>query len=83
MGHGGVSGLAALGEVSRIPADVRAALGLQPGDELHLHLNGRQLVLEPPVDALAQLRGLATTVPTSRSLVDELLAERRREVAEE
>ena len=66
-----------------IPADVRAALGLQPGDELHLHLNGRQLVLERPVDALGQLRGLATTVPTGRSLVDELLAERRREVAEE
>jgi AbrB family looped-hinge helix DNA binding protein len=66
-----------------IPADVRAALGLQPGDELHLHLSGRQLVLERPVDALAQLRRLTTAVPTSRSLVDELLAERRREVAEE
>ncbi len=65
-----------------IPVEVRAALDLQPGDELHLRLSGRQLVLERPDDAVAQLRGLATDVPTDRSLVDELLAERRREVAE-
>jgi antitoxin PrlF len=66
-----------------IPAKVRAALGIQPGDELHLHLAGRQLVLERPDDALDQLRGLAADVPASRSLVEELLDERRREAAEE
>lgn len=60
-----------------IPADVRAALGLAPGDRLHLHLTGQQLVLERPQDAAAELRGLGSGVPKVRSLVDELLAERR------
>ena len=60
-----------------IPAEVRAALGLEPGDRLHLHLTGRQLVLERQQDAAAELRGLASAVPRSRSLVEELLAERR------
>jgi len=60
-----------------IPAEVRAALGLAPGDRLHLHLTGHQLVLERPHDAVAELRGLGSGVPKARSLVDELLAERR------
>ena len=68
-----------LGQQGRlvIPADVRAALGLVPGDRLHLHLSGPRLVLERQRDAVAELRGLASTVPKARSLVDELLAERR------
>lgn len=60
-----------------IPADVRAALGLVPGDRLHLHVSGRRLVLERPEDAVTELRELGSAVPRSRSLVDELLAERR------
>ena len=68
-----------LGQQGRlvIPADVRAELGLVPGDRLHLHLSGPRLVLERQRDAVAELRGLASTVPKARSLVDELLAERR------
>jgi AbrB family looped-hinge helix DNA binding protein len=68
-----------LGKQGRIviPAEVRAALGLAPGDHLHLHLAGRRLVLERPTDAVAELRALAANVPNNRSLVDELLAERR------
>ena len=31
-----------------IPVEVRAALGLSPGDLLHLHLSGQHLVLERP-----------------------------------
>jgi AbrB family looped-hinge helix DNA binding protein len=60
-----------------IPADVRAVLGLAPGDRLHLHLEGRRVVLERPEDAVAELRGLARDVPKEHSLVDELLAQRR------
>jgi AbrB family looped-hinge helix DNA binding protein len=60
-----------------IPAAVRAALGLAPGDPLHLHLAGNRLVLVRPSDAVAELRALGADVPPSRSLVDELLAERR------
>jgi antitoxin PrlF len=68
-----------LGQQGRlvIPAEVRAALGLAAGDRLHLHLAGQRLVLERPADAIEELRGLASVVPTGRSLVEELLAERR------
>jgi antitoxin PrlF len=66
-----------------IPADVRAALGLAPGDRLHLHLAGQRLVLERQQDAVAELRGLGTSIPKARSLVDELLAERRLDAAAE
>lgn len=68
-----------LGQQGRlvIPAEVRAALGLVPGDRLHLHLAGPRLVLERRRDAVAELRQLAASVPKRRSLVDELLADRR------
>lgn len=71
-----------LGQQGRvvIPAEVRAALSLQPGEALHLRVEDERMVLERPRRAAAQLRGLARTV-TSRSLVDELLAERRAEAA--
>jgi len=57
-----------------IPAEVRSALGLSPGDRLHLRLVGRSLVLERPQDAASELRGMASEVPRTRSLVDELLS---------
>lgn len=60
-----------------IPAAMRAQLGLTPGDEVHLHLTGRRLVLERQADAVEELRGLAASVPRERSLVEELLDERR------
>lgn len=71
-----------LGQQGRvvIPAEVRAALGLQPGDALHLRVEDERMVLERPLRAAAQLRGLARAV-AERSLVDELLAERRAEAA--
>ena len=74
-----------LGQQGRlvIPAEVRAVLGLAPGDRLHLHLAGKRLVLERQQDAVAELRGLASDVPVARSLVDELLAERRLAAAAE
>jgi AbrB family looped-hinge helix DNA binding protein len=74
-----------LGQQGRlvIPAEVRAALGLAPGDRLHLHLSGSRLVLERQQDAVAELRGLAAGVPGNRSLVEELLAERRVAAASE
>ena len=74
-----------LGQQGRlvIPADVRAALGLLPGDRLHLSVTGGRLVLERPQDAAAELRGLAAPIPRTRSLVDELLAERRAAAASE
>ena len=74
-----------LGQQGRlvIPVEIRVALGLDAGDRLHLHVTGQRLVLERQQDALAELRGLAASVPKSRSLVDELLAERRLAAAAE
>lgn len=74
-----------LGQQGRrvIPAEVRAALGLAPGDRLHLHVSGQRLVLERQQDAAAELHGFAASVPRSRSLVEELLAERRMAAASE
>jgi AbrB family looped-hinge helix DNA binding protein len=75
----------ALGKQGRlvIPAEIRTALGLAPGDQLHLHLSGQRLVLERRQDAIAELRALGADVPKARSLVDELLAERRLAAANE
>lgn len=68
-----------LGQQGRvvIPAEVRIALGLTPGDRLHLHVGGARLVLQRRHDVVAELRALADDVPRSRSFVEELLAERR------
>lgn len=60
-----------------LPAPIRAALGLRPGDPLHLSVVGHQVVIERPSDAVAELRRLGSGVAAGRSLVDELLAERR------
>ena len=68
-----------LGKQGRIviPASIRTAVGLAPGDRVHLQVTGRRLVLERQQDAVAELRALAAEVPTNRSLVEELLADRR------
>lgn len=60
-----------------IPAEVCDKLGLMAGDRLHVHTSGHRIVLERPADAVDALRSLGRHIPTSRSLVDELLAERR------
>ena len=74
-----------LGQQGRlvIPAEIRAALGLAPGDHLHLHVAGARLVLQREQDAVDELRALAKDVPESRSFVEELLAERRLDAAAE
>ena len=60
-----------------IPAEIRETLGLSAGDRLHLHLAGARIVLQRQQDAVSELRRVGATVPQARSLVDELLAERR------
>ena len=60
-----------------IPAEMRSALGWPPGERLHVRVDGPRIVIERPKDAVAQLRSLGKHVAHGRSLVDELLAERR------
>ena len=74
-----------LGQQGRvvIPAEIRNALGLAPGDRLHLHVAGQRLVLERQQDAVTELRRLASAIPEERSLVDELIADRRLSAAAE
>lgn len=66
-----------------IPVAIREKLGLSPGDRLHLHLAGTRLVLARSQDAVAELRLIGRAVPQARSLVDELLADRRAAAAAE
>ena len=77
--HESMNATLVLGQQGRlvIPAEVRSALGLAPGDHFHLRVVGHSLVLEREQDAAAELRGLTSGVARSRSLVEELLAERR------
>jgi AbrB family looped-hinge helix DNA binding protein len=60
-----------------IPSQIRGQLGLSAGDQLHLRLTGTRLVIERPEDAVAELRKVAAAIPATRSLVEELLADRR------
>ena len=67
-----------------IPARLRQALELHPGDHLVASVDGRRLVLERRADVLARLQAsFADVVPSGVSLVDELIAERRAEASRE
>jgi AbrB family looped-hinge helix DNA binding protein len=67
-----------------IPADLRRELGLEPGETLMAHVESGRLVLEPRREILARLRSeLRAATPSGTSMVDELLAERRREARRE
>jgi AbrB family looped-hinge helix DNA binding protein len=68
-----------------LPADVRAALGLETGSRLLLSTESDgSLWLRPYRSVADQGRGmLAGLAPEGESMVDELLAERRGEAARE
>jgi AbrB family looped-hinge helix DNA binding protein len=64
-----------------IPAAARHELGLQPGDLLSVRVDKDHLVLERRPAVLARLRERFAAVPSTVSLVDELIADRRAEAA--
>ena len=64
-----------------LPAAIRRALGLEQGAELLVRLEGEGILLEPRGAALRRLRSFFDGVPAGTSLVDDVLAERRREAA--
>jgi AbrB family looped-hinge helix DNA binding protein len=68
-----------------IPATIRKSLGLRVGDSVTLVLqNNGEVRLLTQIEAVKQAQALVRQhVPAERSLVDELLAERRLEAAGE
>lgn len=67
-----------------IPAEMRAALGVKPGDTLLARVVDGELMLLPHKAAVRRAQLLVRSfVPDGVSLVDELIAERRAEAARE
>ena len=67
-----------------IPAEYRRALGLQVGDEIILSLDDDQLRLYTVDAAIRRAQDLVSQyVAPERSLVDEVIAERRAEAERE
>ena len=67
-----------------IPAEMRAALGVKPGDTLIAHVINGELTLMSQKTALRRAQEMVRRfVPEGVSLVDELIAERRAEAARE
>jgi antitoxin PrlF len=63
-----------------IPADIRIAMGIAEGDALVATLDGQELRLMSTKAALRKAQAMvAEYVPAHVSLVDDLIAERRRE----
>lgn len=64
-----------------IPAGYRKALGLKPGDEVVLVLEGNEVRLVTPRQAVKRAQLLVRQfVPKGRALADELIKDRRHEV---
>jgi len=66
-----------------IPAALRRAIGLQLGDVVVLRVEDGRLIAEKRENILLRLRARFAAVPNDVSLVDTLIAERRREAARE
>lgn len=66
-----------------IPAALRKALRLEPGDRLIARQEGETLVLERREAIEKRLQDRFRHIPKKVSLVDELIAERRAEAAKE
>lgn len=66
-----------------IPATLRKALNLKPGDRLIARKVGESLVLERREAIEKRLQDRFRHIPKEVSLVDELIAERRAEAAKE
>ena len=75
-----------LGKSGRLvlPVQFRRALGVEPGDELILALDKGELRIFTRGEAIRRAQRLVRRyIPSDRSLVDELIHERRAESARE
>ncbi len=74
------------GEDLSVPANIRDAMGLKPGDAVLLELHGDELRIKPELSALRRLQAkLAPHRPQEGEpqVSDELIADRRAEAARE
>lgn len=66
-----------------IPAQVRKALDLKPGDTLVVRQDGDSIVIERRATLIRRMQARFASISPDVSLSDELLAERRAEAARE
>jgi AbrB family looped-hinge helix DNA binding protein len=66
-----------------LPASLRRALEIAPGDALLARAEDGRLILERPDAVLGRLRNRFRTLPQGVSLAEELMSERRAEATEE
>lgn len=67
-----------------IPADMRRRLGIEVGEDVNLALDGESVRILTRKESIRMAQELVRTfVPKGVSLVDELIADRRREAANE
>lgn len=67
-----------------VPASFRRALGVKAGDSLLLRLDDEGMHVSTQAQALARAQAvIRRAVPKDRNLVDELIADRRREAERE
>ncbi len=67
-----------------VPAKLRKALDIEPGDDVNMVLKGDVLEIRSLDDAINEAQALVRKyVPKKKSLVDELIAERRAEAGRE
>ena len=68
----------------QLPADVRRQLDLSDGDALQIEVIDGEIRLRPMRDAIRRIQErMRKYVPEGVSVVDELIADRRREAASE
>lgn len=66
-----------------IPAAIREELGMVPGTDLLVRVEDGCLILETRQNVMRRLQSRFGHLPEGLSLADELIADRRREAAEE
>jgi len=67
-----------------LPKELREAMGIQPGDVLFFSSDGKTVRLETQKQRIRQAQEMIRQyIDPSRSLVDELIAERREEFRKE
>lgn len=67
-----------------IPTEYRRELGVEPGDEIILHLDEEGLRLYTPAQAVARAQALVRRyIPEKRSLSEALISERHEEAKRE